>query len=211
LFFPATLKSFYFKGMELPMRLRGIFVVAALVAELGFGYGQQAASTTKTQASSGLSLSFDALHGQLTASGFAVRPHPLTTPSGTSSVTGTVNLTITINLVSKFGRDARIPCAAIVIGGEADTSVPVVDGGIETNSGDAMIDWKAKTATCALSIPYEWTLISDPSAGEGLFIGFAAAEVNRFDATGRSTIQIGGPLPLPPTGTTTTLAFTTTL
>jgi hypothetical protein len=194
------------------MRLRGLFVVAALVAaQLGVALGQQAASTTKTQAPSGLSLSFDALHGQLTASGYSVKAHPLQAPSGTSSVTGTLNITITINLVSKFDRGTRIPCAAIAIGGEADTSVPVVDGGIETASGEAMVDWKAKTATCTLSIPYEWTLITDPSAGEGVFIGFAAAEVNRFDVTGRSTIQIGGPLPLPPTGTTTTLAFTTTL
>lgn len=194
------------------MRLRGFFVVAALVAaQLGVALGQQAVPTTKTQAPAGLSLSFDALHGQLTASGLAVRPHPLTTPTGASSVTGTVNLTITINLVSKIGHEARIPCAAILIGGEADTSTPIIDGGIETASGEAMVDWKAKTATCTLSIPYEWTLVTDAAAGEGLFVGFAAADVDHWDNTRRSTIQIGGPLPLPPTGTTTTLAFTTTL
>ncbi|HUH61899.1 MAG TPA: hypothetical protein VLZ50_02830 [Terracidiphilus sp.] len=194
------------------MRLRGFFVVAALVAaQLGVALGQQAASTAKTQTPSGLSLSFDALHGQLTASGIAVKSRPLTTPAGATSVTGTVNLTITINLVSKIGHEARIPCAAILIGGEADTSVPIVDGGIETASGAAMVDWKAKTATCTLSIPYEWTLITDTAAGEGLFVGFAAADVDHWDNTRRSTIQIGGPLPLPPSGTTTTLAFTTTL
>lgn len=199
------------------MRLRGILVVAALsAAQLGVALGQQAAATTKTQAPSGLSFVFDAPHGQLTASGYTVRAHPMTTPSGATSVTGTLNITITIDIVSKFGRDVRIPCAAIAIGGEADTSVPVVDGGIETASGDAMIDWKTKTATCTLSIPYEWTLVTDPSAGEGVFVGFAAAAVGHdrdhdVDETKRSTIQIGGPLPLPPTGTTTTLAFTTTL
>ena len=194
------------------MRFRGFFVVAALVAaQLGVAAGQQAASTTRTQAPSGLSLSFDALHGQLTASGYTVKAHPLQTPSGTTSVTGTVNLTITINLVSKIGHDARVPCAAILIGGEADTSVPIVDGGIETASGDAMVDWKTKTATCTLSIPYEWTLITDPSADEGLFVGFAAADVDSRDNTKRSTIQIGGPMALPASGTTTTLAFTTTL
>ncbi len=192
------------------MRLRGFFVVAALVAaQLGVAVGQQAATTAKTQAPSGLSLSFDALHGQLTASGYTVKAHPL--QATTTSVTGTVNLTITINLVSKTGHWTRIPCAAILIGGEADTSVPLVDGGIETASGDAMVDWKTKTATCTLSIPYEWTLITDASAGEGLFVGFAAAEVGQGDNTTRSTIQIGGPMPLPATGTTTTLAFTTTL
>ena len=194
------------------MRLRGIFVVAALAAaQLGVAVGQQAASSTKTSAPGGLSLAFDAVHGQLTASGYTVKAHPLTTPTGASSVTGTVNLTITINLVSKIGHEARIPCAAILIGGEADTSTPIVDGGIETASGDAMVDWKAKTATCTLSIPYEWTLVTDPAAGEGLFVGFAAADVDHWDNAKRSTSQIGGPLPLPPTGTTTTLAFATTL
>lgn len=194
------------------MRLRGFLIVAALVAaQLGVALGQQAASTTKTQAPSGLSLAFDATHGQLTASGFTIKPHPLQAPSGTTSVTGTVSLTITINLVSKTGRWTKIPCAAILIGGEADTSVPVIDGGIETASGDAMVDWSTKTATCTLSIPYEWTLITDPSAGEGIFVGFAAGEVDQRNNTTRSTIQIGGPLPLPASGTTTTLAFTTTL
>jgi hypothetical protein len=194
------------------MRLRAILIVAALsAAQLGVALGQQAAATTKTQAPSGLSFAFDALHGQLTASGYTVRAHPLTTPSGTSSVTGTLNITVTINLVTKFGRGIRIPCAAIAIGGEADTSTPIIDGGIETASGDAIVDWKTKTATCTLSIPYEWTLVTDPSASEGLIVGFAAAGVDRFDQTERSTIQIGGPLPLPASGTTTTLAFTTTL
>jgi hypothetical protein len=194
------------------MRLRGILTVAALsAAQLGVALGQQAAATTKTQAPSGLSFAFDALHGQLTASGYSVGAHTMTTPPGTSSVTGTISITVTINIVSKLGHDIRIPCAAIGIGGEFDTSVPIVDGGIETASGDATIDWKTKTATCALSIPYEWTLITDPSASEGLIVGFAAAAVDRSDTTKRSTIQIGGPLPLPATGTTTTLAFTTSL
>jgi hypothetical protein len=194
------------------MRLRGILVVAALAAaQLGVALGQ-AATTTKTTApsSSGISLSFDAPHGQLSASGFTLRPHPLTA-SPTSSVTGTVSLTITINLASKVAHDTQIPCGAIIIGGEADLSTPIVDGGIDTASSVAAVDWKTKTATCTVNIPYEWTLITDPSAGEGLFIGFAAAEVGRGDTTLRSTIQIGGPLPLPASGTTTTLAFTTTL
>jgi hypothetical protein len=193
------------------MRLRGILIVAALsAAQLGVALGQQAAATTKTQAPSGLSFAFDAPHGQLTASGFTIRPHTLT-PTPTSSVTGTVSLTITINLASKVARETQIPCAAIIIGGEADLSTPIVDGGIDTASSVAMIDWKTKTATCTLNIPYEWTLVTDPSASEGLFIGFAAGEVGRNDVTLRSTIQMGGPLPLPANGTTTTLAFSTTL
>ena len=83
-------------------------------------------------------------------------------------------------------------------------------------SNNAVVDLKAKTATCMLSIPYEWTLPPDASASEALFLGFAAASVehdadHHRDVTRRSTIQVAGPLPLPPSGTTTTLAFATSL
>lgn len=197
------------------MHLRGFAIVAALVsAEMCAAFGQQAVTTTPTRTPSGINLSFDALHGQLTASGYAVKSST-TQGSGTTSVSGTINLSITINLVSKISGDTRIPCAAIAIGGEVDLSTPVIDGGIETASSFAMVDGKTKTATCTLSIPYEWTLVTDPSAADGLVIGFAAAIVDhdhdRDDMTRRSSIQLGGPLPLPPSGTTTTLAFTTTL
>jgi hypothetical protein len=192
------------------MRFRGLAIVAALgAAQLGVALGQQAASTSPTRTSSNLSFAFDAQQGQLTATGYAVRSQTASV-GGTSSVTGTLNLTITINLVSKLGPDPHIPCSAIMLGGEVDLSTPIIDGGIETASDRATVDWKAKTATCTLSIPYEWTLVTDPSAGEGLIVGFGAAIVDH-DVTRRSTIQIGGPLPLPANGTTTTLAFTTTL
>jgi hypothetical protein len=192
------------------MRLRGLAVVAALVAaQLGVALGQQAVSNSPTKTPSNLSVAFDAVHGQLTASGYAVRS-TAAPAGGTSTVTGTLSLTITINLVSKLGPDTHIACGAIMLGGEVDASTPIIDGGIDTASGRADVDWKAKTATCTLVIPYEWTLITDPSASEGLIVGFAAASVDH-DVTRRSTIQVGGPLPLPPSGTTTTLAFTTTL
>jgi len=194
------------------MRVRAFLSVAALaVAFAGAAFGQQAAATaTQTKTPGGLSLAFDAVHGQLTASGLAVRPKPLIVSPGTS-VTGTVNITVTINLVSQFHHGVRIPCGAILIGGEIDTSVPVVDGGIETVASLASVDAKTKTATCTLSIPYEWTLATDASASSGLIVGIAAASVGWGDVTERSTIQIGGPIALPASGTTTTLAFTTTL
>jgi hypothetical protein len=194
------------------MRFRGLVVIAALLfAAFGAACGQQAAVSTQTSsAPAGLSLSFDALHSQLTAGGYAVKAHP-NQVTGTSSVNGTLNITVTINIVSKFQRGTRIPCAAILIGGEVDSSVPLVDGGIETAGGVAAVDWKTKTATCTLSIPYEWTLATDASATEGIIVGFAAAGVGFGDVTERSTIQLGGPLPLPASGATTTLAFTTTL
>ena len=194
------------------MRLRDILLVAAIGAAFtGVALGQQAAVTTPPAASNGISLAFDAVHGQLTASGVAVKAAPLTTSVASTSVTGTVNITLTINVVSKFSPGTRFPCAAILIGGEADTSIPLVDGGIETASGIAAYSSSTKTATCMLSIPFEWTLVSDAKADEGIFVGFAAAAVSMRDITQRSTIEIGGPLSLPPSGTTTTLAFTTTL
>ena len=194
------------------MRLRDILLVAAIGAAFtGVALGQQAAVTTLPTASSGISLAFDAVHGQLTASGIAVKAKPLTTLAASASVSGTGNITVTINVVSMFRRETRFTCGAILIGGEADTSIPLVDGGIETASGTAAYASHTKTATCTLSIPYEWTLITDASADNGIFVGFAVAAVSRDDVTQRSTIQIGGPLPLPASGTTTTLAFTTTL
>jgi len=197
------------------MRLRGLFLVAALaIAFAGSAFGQKAAATTTTtKLPAGLSLAFDAPSGQLTASGLTFKAMPKDIP-GTASFTGTVNITITINLVSKIGHDSRVPCAAILIGGEADTTTPVFDGGIETASTEAAIDWKSKTATCTLSIPFEWTLVADATAAQGMFIGIAAGDVDHawgHDVARRSTIQIGGPLPLPASGSTTTLAFTTTL
>lgn len=196
------------------MRLRGYAIVAALVtAQMCAAFGQQAAATPSTSKTpAGITLSFDAQHGQLTASGYAVKSQ--TTPGPTAvSVSGTINISLTINLVSKTGEHDRISCGAIALGGEVDLSTPVLDGGIETASNFAMVDWKTKTATCTLSIPYEWTLAADPSATAGLIVGFAAASIDHdhWDMTRRSTIQLGGPLPLPPSGTTTTLAFTTAL
>jgi hypothetical protein len=196
------------------MRLRGMITAAVLAAaQLGVVSAQQAVVNSPTRPSPGINLAFDAPHGQLIASGYAVRSAAVPT-SGTATVTGTVNLVITINLVSRISSGSQIPCGAIVIGGEVDLSTPVVDGGIDTVSGNAVVDWKAKTATCTLSIPYEWTLVPDASAAEGLLVGFAAASVDHdhdHDVTRRSTIQLGGPLPLPPSGATTTLAFTTSL
>lgn len=193
------------------MRIRAFLSIAALGAAFaGAAIGQQAAATAQPKAPSGLSLAFDAVHGQLTASGYTVKAKPRVVPGG-SSVTGTVNITLTINLVSQFHHASRISCGALLVGGELDTSVPVVDGGIETAGTTAALDWKTKTATCTLSIPYEWTLASDTSASSGLIIGFAAGAVGFGDVTERSTIQIGGPIPLPASGTTTTLAYTTTL
>jgi hypothetical protein len=198
------------------MRLRGTFVVAALAAtQLCGAFGQQAVSTSSTRSSSGINLAFDAQSGQMSASGYTVRS-AAAPASGATTTTGTVNLVITINLVSKPAFSPQIPCAAIVIGGAFDLSTPIIDGGIDTVSNNAVVDLKAKTATCMLSIPYEWTLPPDASASEALFLGFAAASVehdadHHRDVTRRSTIQVAGPLPLPPSGTTTTLAFATSL
>jgi hypothetical protein len=195
------------------MHFRGFAIVALLAsAQTAAAFGQQAVSSSPTKTPSGINLSFDAQHAQLSASGYAVSSQTSSIP-GTTTVTGTINLTITINLVSRIGDDDRVPCGAIVIEGEVDLSTPVVDAGIETASNYATVDRRSRTATCRLSIPYEWTLVTDASATEGLLIGYAAASVDHdhWDTTRRSTIQLGGALPLPPTGTTISLAFTTTL
>jgi hypothetical protein len=192
------------------MRLRGFVVVAALAAaQLGVAFAQQAVANSPTRPLSGINLSFDAPHGQLTASGYAVRTEAAPA-SGTPTVSGTVNVTITINLISYAGTNPLIPCSVIVLGGEWDTSTPVVDGGINTASGDSLVDTKTKTATCTLSIPYEWTVPTESGVTKGLFVGFAVASVVD-NVTIRSTIQMEGLLPLPSTGTTTNLTYTTSL
>jgi len=190
------------------MRNRTILIVALLcVAFAGHAIGQQQAATSPAKPVTGLSFAFDAQHGQLNASGFAVKATP--SSANAVSVTGTIEVTIKIDLVSKFKRDVEFPCAVTVIGGEIDTTNLVVDGGIETASGVAVVS--SGTATCTLAIPYTWTLVKDPAAGGGMVIAFAAAGVNRTGATLRSTLQVTGVEPIPASGATSKFTFAASL
>jgi hypothetical protein len=192
------------------MRLRTYLLATTFAAvTTAAAVSQQAAVTTQPKVPSGLSFTYDPVHGQLSANGLNVKIDPDVTAA--TSFTGTVTVKITIALKSTFPNGTTFPCSAIVIGGEIDTSTPTVDGGIETASGKATVNSKTKTATCNLFIPYEWTLVADPAATEGLIIAFAAAAVDPNGTTQRATIQIGGVQSLPGDGKTTKVSYSTTL
>lgn len=190
------------------MRIREILIVALLSSASCCALGQQAAAIPKAPA--GLNFAFDAPRGQLTASGYTLKP--AINPAASTSVTGTVEVTLTLNLVTKFKKDTTFPCAAIIIGGQIDTDNYILDGGVETASGTAIVSAKnPSTATCKLTIPYAWSLQNDGGASSGLLIAFAAAGVNQWGTTVRSTLQITGIESLPATGSTSTYAFNATL
>jgi hypothetical protein len=191
------------------MRTREILIVALFgAASCCAALGQQSAATPKIP--SGLNFAFDAQHGQITASGYALKP--ASSAAASTSVSGTVEVTLTINLVTKFKKDSTFPCAAIIIGGQIDTDNYILDGGVETASGMAIVNEKnPSTATCKLAIPYSWNLQHDSGASSGMLVAFAAAGVNRWGTTVRSTLQITGIESLPASGSTTTYAFNATL
>ncbi len=191
------------------MQIRAILFAAVLgAASCGIALGQQAAAAAKVP--SGINFAFDAQHGQMTASGYTLKP--ASSEATSTSVSGTVEVTLTLNLVTKFKRDTVFPCAAIMIGGQIDTDNFILDGGVETASGVAHVSSaNSTTATCKLAIPYSWTLQNDSGASSGLLIAFAAAGVNQGGATARSTLQITGIQALPASGATTAYAFNATL
>jgi hypothetical protein len=153
---------------------------------------QQAAATAAPKALSGLNFAFDAPHGQLTASGYTVKATPNASGS-TSQHSETIEVNLTINLVTKFAKGIELPCSALVIGGEVDATNWVVAGGVETVSGWATVSSSTpSTATCKLTIPFEWTLQEDPSASFGLVIAYGAGAVTRDGKTLRSTLQVAG-------------------
>jgi hypothetical protein len=189
------------------MSLPRILIVALLgVASTGAAFGQQAAATIVPQVPSGLSFAFDAPHGQLTATGFALKATPKTASS--TRTTGTIEVSLSINLVTKFRRGTTFPCAILVLGGQLDAANQKVDGGLETASGLATVNpSNPSTATCVLTIPYAWTFQTDATASTGLVLAFAAAGLSEDGATLRSTVQVTGVDALPATGSTTTFSF----
>jgi hypothetical protein len=189
------------------MSLPRVLIVALLgVASTGAAFGQQAAATIVPQAPGGLSIAFDAPHGQLTATGFALKATPMTANS--TRTTGTIEVALSINLVSKFRKGTTFPCAILVLGGQLDAANQKVDGGMETASGLASVNAaNPSTATCMLSIPYAWTFQNDATASTGLVLAFAVAGLTPQGVTQRSTVQVTGVDALPASGATTTFAF----
>jgi hypothetical protein len=191
------------------MRISPIFAALALSAVcVGAANAQLATAPTlhNTGAGAGISFAYDAPRGQLTAGGIQLAPRVKSNVA--AATTGTIDVTINIKLISKFGKFAEIPCAAIVIGGNLDLNNGTVNGGLETVTGTAkMSAANPGTAVCTVSIPYSWDLGSDSAAQTGLLIAYAAASVDDHGKTLRSTLQLSGIENLPANGTTSSFVF----
>ncbi len=160
----------------------------------------------------GVSFHYDAQHDQVIAEGIQLKP----TATGAASIaptTGTLVVTINITAVSHFRHGTTYHCSLTAIGGELDTTNGVVSGGIETATGIAR--WNGvNTLACTLTIPYEWTILPDPAATAGAVLAFGVSAVAPAADGGtvqRSTLQVDGVEPIPPSGATSTFAFNVTL
>jgi hypothetical protein len=191
------------------MRISPIFAALALSAvSVGAANAQLAVPITHKAATgtSGISLAYDAPHGQFTAGGVALKPAAKSNVTGPT--TGTINVSVTIKLVSKFPKNATIGCSVIAIGGILDLDNGTVDGGIETVTGE--IKQSAATpgsAVCTVAIPYSWDLPADSGADSGLVLAYAAAAVDDHGKTLRTTLQLSGIENLPANGTASSFAF----
>ena len=159
-----------------------------------------------------MSFHYDAQHDQVIANGVQLKPSASGAVS-LSPITGTLVVTINITALSHFKHGTTYHCALTAIGGELDVANAVVSGGIETAFGIAR--WNGvNTLSCTLTIPYEWTLVSDPAAARGALLAFGVSAVAPQGDGGtvqRSTLQVDGIEPLPASGSTSTFAFNVTL
>jgi hypothetical protein len=193
--------------MKLPFRSLVVSLCALLT---GAALAQSPAATPVKKTPGAFTFSYDAQHDQVIPNGVQLKPAAIGAVS-LAPVTGTVAVTINITAVSHFRHGTTFHCSLTAIGGELDTTNGVVSGGIDTASGVAHVTG-TNTLSCTLTIPYEWTLVTDPAATRGAILAFGVAAVAP-DGGGieRSTLQADGVEPLPPSGTTSTFAFNVTL
>jgi hypothetical protein len=127
-------------------------------------------------------------------------------PGSGTQVTGTVVFTVTATLNPAIPAGAKIECSAKAsVGSEPSLSS-------NSHQAQVMARRSGKTATCTVNIPYTWTLTS-PS-GDTLqmdvdmtaLIGTSGTLPNS-DAVWSDSLWI----PLPPSGSTTTEAFITSM
>ena len=194
--------------MRIPL---GSLSVLLCALSTGAAFGQTAAASAAPKAP-GISFSYDAQHDQVIASGVQLKSSAAAAVTF-APTTGTVVVTINITDISHFRGGTTYHCALTAVGGELDTTNGVVSGGIETAFGIAHRTG-TNSLSCTLTIPFEWTLIADPAATRGALLAFAVAAVAPEADGGviqRSTLQVDGVEPLPPSGATSTFAFSVTL
>ena len=193
--------------MKLPFKSLVVILCALLT-------GAAFAQSPVKKAPGAFTFSYDAQHNQVIPNGVQLKP----SASGDvtlAQLTGTLTVTVYVTVVSHFVRDTTYRCSLTAIGGELDTTNGVVSGGIETASGRAH-GAGPDTISCKLTIPYEWTLVADPAATRGAILAFGVAAIapgggDDGGTVERSTLQADGIEPLPPSGTTSTFVFKTTL
>jgi hypothetical protein len=204
-------------------RIAITFAVLLGAVTVSAAIGQQAVTSTVAKTPTGLSFAFDAVHGQMSASGYTINPAPAATTTPTQ-LSGTIKVTLTVNLKSTFTTGTVIRCGAMAVGGTINTSTDALDGGIEGASSKATVS--GTKATCTLSIPYQWNLVAItlPAAVESnattaatsttesfLLVAFAVGAVDTSGNVERVTLQLGDVSELPANGATTKLAYTTTI
>lgn len=185
----------------------GSLAVLLCALSSGTSFAQQAAASAVTK-SPGITFSYDAQHDQVIPNGVQLKPAAIGAVTITPT-TGTVVVTINIKAVSHFRKGTTLHCALVAVGGELDTTNAVVSGGVDTAFGVAT-GTGASTASCKLTIPYEWTILPDPAATRGALLAFGVAAVDDGNVV-RSTLQVDGVEPLPANGTTSTFSFNVTL
>jgi len=193
--------------MKVPFKSLAVPLCALLT---GAAFGQSPAATTISKTPGAFTFSYDAQHDQVIPNGVQIKPSAIGAVSF-APTTGTLSVTINIKTVSHFKKGTSYHCSLTAIGGELDITNDVVSGGIETASGLAH-STGANTLSCTLTIPYEWTLVADPAAARGAILAFGVAAVSPDGgAVERSTLQVDGVEPLPPSGSTSTFTFGVTL
>jgi len=188
-----------------------LLAAAMCAASFGTAYGQTAVpSATVNKLLNSMSFNYDAKHDQIGASNLQIMPS--VTSSTTTPTTGTIQVTINIAAVSHFSASTAFHCSLLAIGGIIDPGNGTVAGAVESANRIAGIG--TPSTSCTLTIPYSWTLTSDPNAQSGLILGFGVAVVAGRDESAtvwRLTLQLDGIENLPASGATSTFSFNVSL
>ena len=195
--------------MRIPQTIFALVLCAATASAV---HAQTATSeftraTGPTKAPSGMSFSYDAQHGQITATGVQMNT-VAKKPSAVTPTSGLIDLTINIKIVSRFESGTTYHCSVYAIGGLINTDTGTVDGGIENANGFATVTAPGM-ATCRIKIPYEWTLAGQGDTG--LILAYGVGAINVHSEVEHSTLQVNGIDNLPANGTTSKFVFNVAL
>jgi len=197
------------------MRFPQGFVAFAICAAALTAAQAQTASFVPEQHGPGtapapMSFSFDALHGQIAASGVQLKPMSTKRAAGLAPTTGTIQVTINVKIVSGFQSGTTYHCSLYAVGGAIDPATLQIDGGIETAATFAVPSGPG-TVACTMTIPYEWTLPSGRGTDSGVILAFGVGAINPQGEAQRSTLQVDGIEALPANGATDKFVFDVTL